>query len=528
MRGMVIVIVAAGWLAFAGGLIAPLVGMAMASTRSGSIATDIIQVPGTLPLLYHSLTLSAVATAGSMLLGTAPGLLLGSVRGRAKAAATGLILMPLLVPPQVFAYAWQLATSPSGPLAGWFATPLADRWADGAVRVGLVSSCWLWPVVALIVAAGWRATGRAVIRLAVLDASTFQAIVRAGLPSMRLYLLSAACLVFAITMIEYPIPHLMLCRVWATELLMLVDVGAPFGQVMRMALAPMVIITVVLVFTAISIRATRQWSATTPEDTVDLHREARWSGPRGVGVGIWLLTAMIWGLALVFPVWVLLTAFNTGPSWRDAFVLLAAEWGWSLVAALAAGSLTVALTVATMLVGRSASRPWVARASSLSAVVALIPPAAVGIGFIVIFNQPGIVGSLYTRTPWVWILALVSRYAAIPVLVAWLATGRHKQASADQARSDGAGHLGVLAHVLLPADWRPLLAAGLIVCLLALSEVVITHVVGPIGFPSIALTILAHMHYGRDDMVITASLSIMMAGGVITMISGWMLTRRDA
>jgi hypothetical protein len=51
--------------------------------------------------------------------------------------------------------------------------------------------------------------------------------------------------------------------------------------------------------------------------------------------------------------------------------------------------------------------------------------------------------------------------------------------------------------------------------------------VGPIGYPSIAMTILGQMHYGRDDVVITTSLAVVAVWVIMMQICGWLLVRRE-
>ena len=75
---------------------------------------------------------------------------------------------------------------------------------------------------------------------------------------------------------------------------------------------------------------------------------------------------------------------------------------------------------------------------------------------------------------------------------------------------------------------RPILvAAGLLVMLLSLFEVVVTQLVGPIGYPSIGLTVLNHMHYGRDDVVIATSLTVVAAWLAATLGCGWLLVQPE-
>jgi len=61
--------------------------------------------------------------------------------------------------------------------------------------------------------------------------------------------------------------------------------------------------------------------------------------------------------------------------------------------------------------------------------------------------------------------------------------------------------------------------------MLSLFEIVVTHLVGPIGYPSLAVTLLNHMHYGRDDVVIATSLTMMVFGLAVTLVCGWLFTR---
>jgi len=184
-----------------------------------------------------------------------------------------------------------------------------------------------------------------------------------------------------------------------------------------------------------------------------------------------------------------------------------------------------------VLAGQATTRGWLrlgARAGLLATLLAAaMPPAALGIGFVTIYNGLEAVRPVYTDTPVVWSLSLVGRYGAVAALITWLAVGRRGITAAQQAQTDGAGGADVVAFVLLPMVAPSLLAAGLIVAVLGLFEVVVTQLVGPVGFPSIAMTILGHMHYGRDDVVIITSLAVVAAGIILTQICGRLLVRRE-
>ena len=540
------------WLAWMSGVIGwglvlitcalPLAGMAIALSDPRRIATDVVAVPTTATLMLRSVGLAAIAAVAALVMAVAPAMVLGS-RARAdarsgrfrRAALMGLVLAPLLIPPQIYAYAWGLAVSPTGPLAG-VASPLASAGTlEATVRSGLISAGWLWPAAAIILAAAWRTTGAGVYQLALLDASPGRAFLSAVLPSLRSAVLAAVCVVFAVAMLEYPIPHLGLVRVYATELMMLFDVGAPPGQILRMAVEPIAVVAMAVLMAA---WLSRKFALGDPLGEI----AGFTSGPAG-RLSCWavVVAAGVWAATVVVPAVAMLGNMRDVAGWRQAVRLLRNDWADSVAIAAAAGGLAVLIALGTVV--RGAARPrWASRSGGrhwgsgigmlLPFLTAGMPAAGLGIGFVVLFNRDALLEGvlepayLYRDTGIVWVLGLTARYAAIAVLIAWLTMGRTAVQLIEQARVDGAGSSGVVAHVLLPLAWRGLAAGGLIVALLALFEVVITQILRPVGFGSLSYTLLQHMHYGRDDVVIATSLLSMAAGVVVAMLTGALVVRR--
>jgi len=521
-----ILICGLGGLALIAGVLTPVVGIVVAAAAPDRAVTGMVAVPSAPTLLGRSLVLSAIATFGAVLLGLCPGMALGSARGRTLPIILGLVLAPLLIPPQIYAYAWELASGPQGLLGGFLPAASSSTALGGAVRAGAITAGWLWPIVALIVGAGWRVTGRSAYALAILDTTPARAYLRAVIPSLRNHLTAAASLVFAISLIEYAIPHLTLSRVYATELVLLVDAGAPAGQIVAMAAQVSMLVLVLVVLATTSVRATADWQPIGTEDDMGfgLGGVAR-RRPGGGGWTVWSGLAIIWLVSVGVPVAAMCTSLREAGAWCRALTLFAREWTVSLSVSLAAAGLAIALAVVTVLLWRVSNRRALALGAWASCLSALVPPAALGIGFIAIYNRPGALGTLYDHTPWVWCLALVGRYGVIAVLIAWLALGRRSIRAVEQARSDGASNVDVLAFVLLPMLGPSLVAAGLIVTLLSLFEVVASHLVGPVGYPSLGLTLLNHMHYGRDDVVIATCLTVCGAGLLATWACGWLLVR---
>jgi ABC-type Fe3+ transport system permease subunit len=499
-----------GWVVLAGATIAPLVGVGLAASDPTMTAIDELHTPPIWLLVARSIVLSLTATGGALLLGIVPAAVLGASRGRGFAVILGLCLAPLLIPPQVYAYAWGCVGGPA----------IGDEWSHwrNVLRGGLISAGWLWPVVALIVAAGWRSGGRGVYAMALMDTSTVPAFFKAVLPSLRPHLLASGCVVFAVTLLAHPIPHMTMARVFSYELMTLVDAGVPPGQILRMAGCVTVLIAAMIAPAYGAFRDVRQWQAEVPDEFIAIRRSiaTAWL-PVAAGLLVWLGTVAL-------PMGLMWRELRSA-AWIRGFRLFARDWWSSAGVSVAAGAAAVVLAVATVLWFQATGRRWLRWAWLPAGLTALVPPAALAIGFVAIFNRGVIVRNLYTDTPVVWILGLVGRFGAIAILITYLATGRRHCVLADQARADGAGSVEVLKSVLLPWAAPSLLAAGLIVAMLSLFEIVVTQIVGPVRYPSIAIALLNQMHYARVDEVITTSIVVMTVGVIMTQVCGWLLVR---
>ena len=160
--------------------------------------------------------------------------------------------------------------------------------------------------------------------------------------------------------------------------------------------------------------------------------------------------------------------------------------------------------------------------------------AVAGVGA---FSAPALVGdafaAAYVRIPIVadhWpIVSLVcaARFSLIAI-AAMLLSGRtvHPQL-AQMAASDGASYVGAYFRVRLPLCLPALFWAALATGLLSLTEIAATQMVQPKGMPSLSVTLLNKIHFGRDDEVIAMALYLMLSVGVVVALLGWIAKRRQ-
>jgi ABC-type Fe3+ transport system permease subunit len=239
-----------------------------------------------------------------------------------------------------------------------------------------------------------------------------------------------------------------------------------------------------------------------------------------------LLIAVI---ALLAP-WALLLAQMRDPTaFLRVWSTFPRAWPMGLVqaavAAAAAGILAVsadAVAVGAQTGKHRLRRPavWAARLiDALLLMLALLPPALVGIAFL----------RTYASQPWMSDTLLivsatnVARFGALALLAVRLASASGSEALLGAARTEGAGWLAGYWPVRGPRILQPALSAMVMVGLLALSEVAATVLVNPPAMPNLALTLLNHIHFARNDEVIALCLSLMV---LVALLSAGLIAAR--
>ena len=442
-----------GWGVWGIGIALPVVGVVLSLLDSGEQSTAAVYSGSLLRLAGQSLGLALAGAVTALVFGLAPGLLLGRAHGSRRPTILGLSIAPLLIPPQVYAYAWDLIGV--GPTS-LNRVSLDAGWTGGvvyALSAGLVTGTWLWPIAAMIIASGWRPAGLPALRLALIDANTGVAWRRSVLPSMTLYVTVALAVVFAIALIEYPIPHMSQARVCATELQVLVELRASGGQLARTAMTPTLLMAGCMVFAIRHRRRAAAWQALEAE--VD-------ESEVGVGtVRLAVLTTIVWLVTVGTPAGALLLRMHDWTSWTSVIGQFSEEWGTSLAVSMGAGILSVLLSMAVVWFPAGSGRSPRVWAWLPVVVAALVPPTILGLGFIAIFNRSAIVQGLYVQTAWVWMLALTARYGLIAMLIAWVTVGRRGIVLAEQARVDGGWPAGNVSPAPKIGRWHAFKAGEL-------------------------------------------------------------------
>lgn len=528
MRKVVSILTIAIAVALGAGLVLLPVGFAVgAAGRSvfwGQIdAGDVLLSGRQWRLVARGVWVAVLAAGFAQLLGAglAAGMNARRPRGLASVAwwLGGVVL---LMPPYVYAYAWSLPLLPEGIAVGAPGAVAFPAWVVTTARAAWCLALWTAPVAAVILAGGWRVSGRPAVRLALQDATAWQALWRVGVVATLPWLLISVAAVFVLAVTEYSVCHLCLVSTWNTEVLATAQIEADFG---RTALLAWPLIVVVLIV-AVLIWPWRGRLARLRAGLGELDADGDSTGGRGAipwwSLAIVLITA---GL-LASPFVVLLSQLRDLAAFGEVWRTYPHEWPMGLLYAGGAGALGVALALAVDYVreasrhggARRLLRGWVEAVTALAVLLAVAPPALVGdawntLGLRAASAWPAL-AAIVDHWPMVS-LVTAARFAAIPLVAVRLAGASRWRVLLPAAMSDGADWRSAYWRLRLPLLWPTLLATGVVVALLSLTEVAAAQLVRPPGTPSLALTLLNQIHYGRNDQIIALCTYVFLATAAV-------------
>jgi DNA-binding beta-propeller fold protein YncE/ABC-type Fe3+ transport system permease subunit len=535
MRGAMWVIATVGWLLWlaAVGYPAAAAGAAMLLEP----ASDVDRT-GTGRLLLTTVTWSAAIALAAMLLGWAPGRVLGAaLHGRRFAPLAAACVLPVCLPAYLVFYAWWQS---------WPADSALYRWAVGA---GLVRDlrlltlllslvCWSWPIVAWSTAGLAAGDARRRAEMLRLDGAGRLRCLGAALRHDAPGLLLGGAVVFLLSFQNTTCFDLAEVFTFGNELRALAQSGGTprdllvtAGPALALALGASVVLWTLLARgrSTAAARASRPGAAVT-----------------GVTVVIWLLT-------VAAPIGLLLKGLREGGRLAEFFRLYGEGFGNAV--GLSTLSALLAATVAVALAGQWGDRrPAIRGAGHLQAlgwlVAAVVPATIAAAGLEAAYNIPVVVvetaqnvreslaeaagqseitiADLMYRNPVILLLGHLSRFGAVGALFGWWLVRQEPRPCRDMRRQDGAEHLrGWLAAMGAPVV-AAVSGAFAVVLVLSLAEVSVTSQIQPPGVPLIASTVLNDMHYQRPQTVmIAASLfSALAALAAVVVVLGWSVARR--
>ena len=452
-----------------------------------------------------------------------------------------LFLIPFLTPPYIAALAWTLLLQSNGylqQLTGWDLNDLLFS-RSGIV---LVMTLNIFPVVYFAVSRSLLASGqRLAIVARVHGASAWRAFWHITLPMLSPALAAGMLLAFTLAIEEYGVPAALGSR--AGLLMLTVGIEKKLADwpidLPGASLLSLLLMAVALLAWWLQKRLTgdKEVTSVTGKPGENSGAELGW-----LALPAALVMASVGGVAVILPgasmVLTSLMGTLSGGIHGDNFTLrhftaLFAQQGDALSALGTSLSLALASALIVGVIGLLAA--WLvlvqkikgsAIVDALSLMPAALPGVVVGVGLILLWNQPFWPVSPYNT----WFMLLLSYCCLLlpwPVRYVGSALRQLGHNLEPAARVHGATPLQALRLIVLPLVFPALLAAMLMVFAIASRELVTSLLLAPAGTQTVAVFIWRQFEQGSPGQGM-AMASLTLFTGLGLMLSALALMQRGA
>jgi ABC-type Fe3+ transport system permease subunit/sugar lactone lactonase YvrE len=460
-----------------------------------------------LSLLARTVLYNFSVAVVAVLLASPIAIVLGRGRGFFASALWAILPIGLLLPSLVMSYGWSQAVR----LSGAQLEP-AGFWDVSRCIWSLAT--WLYPIPAIVMGIALRRSDSQVQLQSLLDGALRRTIVR----ELTAPALASGAIVMVLAMQEFAVYEPTGISVVATEVRMVFETGAfssadnPITQPMNQAhglqsvglvlpdqraraaaavatALPLIVVTAILSLLAVL------WGRRL--HAVEQVEPGAWPRALDAPQAMIVMSWMVMMLTLLVPLAALVLSLKRPLDPARIWGEFGPQTRGSILGASLAGAVA-------LLLGISGSVSRASGSSMLATISFLAGGQLVAIALIRIYNRPWLAWA-YTGAP-VIVLAYLSRFAWIALAAAGSTWRGPWRGLRELAALDGATPWQTVRHVVAPLAWPVLLAAGVCVTILSLSEVAATVLIAPQRPQVLVPMLMTWVHMLRYDAMIEASL----------------------
>lgn len=464
----------------------------------------------TLRLFGDSFLLATVVSVLAAVIGTGLAFWLLS-DGRMQRIGRVVYLVPLLIPPYIYALQWLAVAGRRQFLDRLFDSISFTRGisvpAYGFWPTALVLTLSLFPVVTLLVRRGMDAIEPELLEAGRLLSGPGSVARKIVLPLLMPSIVSGTGLVFVLAFVEYGVPSLLQQNVY------IMDVYASFSQYfdpVRSFGGSVPLIVVAALILAISQAKLRNSPLKSRQTRTYLAGEQL-----PVPMQVWTsLCAIVATAAIAVPIVVLL--FRVG-SPLLLIQSISSEWqeiSRTLVIAAVTGLITVVVAVplAFALVRRTTKTWWFMLAIPLA-----IPAPVTGIALVYAWNSPLLDWGYGTLL--MLVLAHLARFLPFAVFAAASGVRNVDPVLLEAASLHDVGKGARLFKVVLPMLAPAIITTWLVSFVLSLGELGASLIISPPGQATLPMVVYNLLHYGATDTVSALSVIILLAAGAACLVA---------
>lgn len=424
-------------------------------------------------LLLNSTLLGALSALFATLLGAPLGLLLARVHLPAKQLLRMALVLPLIVPPYVFALAWILLTGRTGFLSQAVGRDLFSSWTYSFAGAVIVLTVGYYPLAMLATEAAARRVDGHLEEGALLVTNSRRVLWRITMPLIAPMVAAAALVIFVLALSEFGVPSLLRVRVYTTEVFTAFAAFYDFGAATALAV-PLLIVTIIVTVIIKLVIGERFISARR-----SIHPPLMMAPGRGRAIAAGLAVFVL-AISVVLPLMAL--AYEAGNVQRVSSSLNGSRDAIINSLSLAAIAATLIVCLATFLGywrGR-ARASWRGLFDLVFLVIFAVPSTVLGVGLIGLWNRPGFFAEIYTSQV-IIVIAYIARFVTVAALIL-AASVRQIPASFEEAAEVAGGSWPrTFAQIVVPNMRAGIAAAWLVAFILTVGELGTTVLVSPPG-----------------------------------------------
>lgn len=448
-------------------------------------------------LLTKSVLLTGSAAMTALAIGSGLALLLLRTRLPGRTFLLALFVLPLFIPSYIHAVSWSKLLSADGILVA-----LVNLLAASEARQGFTGEAAAWwvyvvsyyPVGLLIVSADVLRWDQRFQDAALLHASPTKVWRAIHWRFLRGYVAVAGFLTFFLMFSDFGVPDYFQVQVYAAEVFIQLSAYLDTVAAIMISLPPLALAMALLYLMLDSLRRASFGA-----------RDGGYRPPTPLSLGryrsaIVVLTASALGILVILPLGQLVMSVGSlgmfqravTAAWRDGLT----GAGLALIASFTA--MGVGLFTGYVISRRPT--PVVMGLRWVALTMLVLPAALIALGYISLWNQPGIAGATYL-SGMALILALAARalpFAVETCIVAW---SRVPASQEEAAFVSGVAFAPAFRTVLLPQLRGALMTGGLVTFILLFNELGMPVLLAPPGVSTLPLRIFSTVHYGPEDLV---------------------------
>lgn len=493
-----------------------------------------------LPALLRGTLTTGLSVA---LLSALIGIPLGTLRGLFHLPLARLwdllLLIPFLTPPYISALSWMLALQHNGYLYQAIGVDLNDLLFSQS-GITLVMTLNIFPVVYFAVSRSLLASGQQLAIVArVHGASAWRAFWHVTLPMLLPALAAGVLLAFTLAIEEYGVPAALGSRAGVVMLTVGIEERLADWPIDLPGASLLSVLLVMVALAAFALQ--KRWVG--HKDVTSINGKPAQNSGSPLGPWRWpvlLLFAAVATVMVAIPMssmllTALLSTLSGGMHLSNLtlrhFAALFALQGDAVTALSTSVGLALGTSLVTGLLGFLAAWLVVVRRirgaaliDALSLLPAALPGVVVGVGLILLWNQPFWPVTPYNSWP---ILLLSYCCLLLPWPVRYVSSALKQLGSnlEPAARVHGASALAALRHIVIPLVFPSLLAAMLMVFAIASRELVTSLLLAPAGTQTVSVFIWRQFEQGSVGQGM-AMASIAMATGLALMLTALAILQR--